>query len=328
MNKLSIITPVYNTKETLDAYFNAIDGQTCKDFELILIDDGSTDGSSSILEKYAANKEHVTLIRQAHAGIAAARNKGLKTAAGNYVYFADADDVMESDAVKIMLEQMTSQEMDLLTFGYYQKRGTSVKEFSSKEGSFTGEEIRSDYTAWTSDSDCKVLGSCWNKCFCMNLIRKYKIQFPDLKRNEEEVFIMRYMEHAEKIHNIPDVLYTFYPIDLKAAWKRLPDDFCEQVEYFRKERLFFAEKWNCSNQKTREFIAKEYWGKMMLGLRLCFNPGKKAGYQEFSRRIQMLLKGLDETGNIPVVVTGSTLYKLMKKKLIPVVWFMVKRNSR
>lgn len=229
-----------------------------------------------------------------------------------------------------MVDKMTNPGTDLLTFGYRQinRQTGAVKEVSAGEGRFSGEQIRSDYTAWTSDSPCKVLGSCWNKCFRMDLINEYGVVFPDLQRNEEEVFIMRYIEHAQDVYNIPDVLYDFYPIDMKRAWKRLPKNFCEEVELFRQERLAFARSWNCDTPKTREFIAREYWGKMMLGLKLCFNPEKKESYGEFARRARMLMSGLSSTGNIPASISGSTIYKLLKTGIIPGAWLMVKRNSR
>ena len=162
----------------------------------------------------------------------------------------------------------------------------------------------------------------------MDLIKEYGVVFPDLQRNEEEVFIMRYIEHVQDVYNIPDILYNFYPIDLQRAWKRLPEHFCEEVELFRKERLAFAKSWNCDTPEVRKFIAQEYWGKMMLGLKLCFNPEKKAGYGEFVRRVRMLMKGLSDTGRVPDSVSGSIVYKLMKKGIMPAVWLLVRKFGK
>lgn len=330
MSLLTIIMPVYNAKDTLPAALEGILHQTYRNLEILLVDDGSTDGVREMVRKTAGKDERFQIITQKHAGSGVARNAALQIASGSYVYFADADDVMAPDAARIMVNKMSSAGTDLLTFGYRQinRRTGAVKEVSAGEGRFSGEQIRSDYTRWTAESSCKVLGSCWNKCFRMDLIKEYGVVFPDLQRNEEEVFIMRYIEHVQDVYNIPDILYNFYPIDLKRAWKRLPDNFCEEVELFRRERLAFACRWNCDTPGTREFIAREYWGKMMLGLKLCFNPEKKAGYGEFSRRAAMLMKGLSDTGSVPASVSGSTVYKLLKRGLTPAVWLMVKKNSR
>lgn len=330
MSLLTIIMPVYNAEDTLPAALKGILNQSYKNLEILLVDDGSTDGVEALVRKTVGRDERFQIITQKHAGSGAARNAALQVASGSYVYFADADDVMAPDAARTMVEKMNNPGTDLLTFGYRQinRQTGDVKEISAEEGRFSGEQIRSDYTIWTAESPCKVLGSCWNKCFRLDLINEYGVVFPDLQRNEEEVFIMRYIEHVLDVYNIPDILYDFYPIDLKQAWRRLPDDFCEEVERFRQERMSFARSWNCDTPKTREFIAREYWGKMMLGLKLCFNPEKKAGYSEFARRAKMLLAGLSDTGNVPASISGSTIYKLLKKDIIPAAWLLVRKNSR
>lgn len=330
MSLLTIIMPVYNAQDTLSAALNGILNQTYKALEILLVDDGSTDGTRHQLEQLKAQDKRVQVIIQKHAGSGAARNAALQVASGTYVYFADADDVMEPDAARIMVNKMSNPGTDLLTFGYRQinRKTGAAKEITANEGRFSGEQIRSDYTRWTADSACKVLGSCWNKCFRMDIIKEYGVMFPELKRNEEEVFIMRYIEHIQDVYNIPDILYNFYPIDLEQAWKRLPDDFCQQVELFRRERLKFARRWNCDTSSTREFIAREYWGKMMLGLRMCFNPGKPLGYGEFKHRCRLLMSGISQTGHVPASVSGSTIYKLLKKGLYPIVWLLVKKNSK
>lgn len=327
---LSIIMPVYNTQDTLPAALDGVCRQTLEDLEIILVDDGSTDGVSGILKGIGEQDERVSVFRQEHAGTAAARNAGLKMAKGRYIYFADADDVMAVNAARIMTDAMESSGADLVTFGFRKRnrRTRDVQEVTAPEKRFSGQEIRHDYTKWTENSSCKVLGSCWNKCFRRDLIEKHNMVFPGLSRNEEEVFIMRYLNEVKDVYQIPDVLYDFYPIGLKQAWERLPEDFCEQVDLFRKERMKYAVKWECDTRQTREFLAKEYWGKMMLGLRLCFNPKQKAGYGEFARRVTMLRRGLSELGEVPASVEKSLIYRLMKRGFTPLVWILVKRNSR
>ena len=330
MSLLTIIMPVYNAEDTLPDALQGIMSQTYKNLEVLLVDDGSAKGVERLVRKVTGEDERFQIITQKHAGSGAARNAALQVASGTYVYFADADDVMAPEAAGTMVHKMNDPGTDLLTFGYRQinRKTGAATEISAEEGRFSGEQIRSDFTRCTAQSPCKVLGSCWNKCFRMDLIKEYGVVFPDLQRNEEEVFIMRYIEHVQDVYNIPDILYNFYPIDLQRAWKRLPEHFCEEVELFRKERLAFAKSWNCDTPEVREFIAQEYWGKMMLGLKLCFNPEKKAGYGEFVRRVRMLMKGLSDTGRVPDSVSGSIVYKLMKKGIMPAVWLLVRKNSK
>ena len=125
---------------------------------------------------------------------------------------------------------------------------------------------------------------------------------------------------------ISDILYNFYPIDMERAFERIPEEFCKDVEIFRINRLQYAQGWNCDTPKTREFIAGEYWGKMILGLKLCLNPKKLLGNTEFRKRMKQLMNGLQEIGHVPASISGSTVYKLMKMRFTPAVKWMLKRR--
>ena len=331
MPQITIITPAYNAEDTIEKAIQSMTSQSYRDLSIILVDDGSTDDTLEIMKQAAAEDSRIRILKMnTHHCAAAARNTGLQVVPGDckYVYFADADDSMEPNAIEVMVTKMEETGADLLTFGYRQirRRDGSAKEITAPEGHFTGEQIHGDYTAYTADSACKVLGSCWNKCFRMDRIRQYDIKFPGLQRNEEEVFIMEYLKHADSICNIPDILYNFYPIDMERAFERIPEEFCKDVEIFRINRLQYAQGWNCDTPKTREFIAGEYWGKMILGLKLCLNPKKPLGNAEFRKRMKQMMKGLDEIGYVPDSVSGSTVYKLMKMGFTPAVKMLLKRG--
>ena len=92
--KVSVIVPVYNTEKYVGQCVESIENQTLKEIEIILVNDGSKDGSQKILEEYAKNDERIKLINQENAGVAAARNHGLREAQGDYVAFVDSDDIV------------------------------------------------------------------------------------------------------------------------------------------------------------------------------------------------------------------------------------------
>lgn len=101
--KISVIVPIYKAEKTLSKCISSILEQSLPDFELLLIDDGSSDASSSICEDWADRDERIRVFHQQNAGVSAARNKGLVEATGEYVCFVDSDDWVKTDYLKIYM---------------------------------------------------------------------------------------------------------------------------------------------------------------------------------------------------------------------------------
>lgn len=114
--KVSVIIPVYNTRDYLGICMDSIVGQTLESIQVICIDDGSDDGSSEILRKYERKYENVTVYRQENAGLSAARNAGLRLAKGKYVYFMDSDDVLTRTALEELWECAEHDDLDIIYF--------------------------------------------------------------------------------------------------------------------------------------------------------------------------------------------------------------------
>ena len=106
MSKISVIIPVYNTEAYLPRCIESVIGQTYGDWELLLVDDGSTDGSGDICDRYAKQDERIRVIHNQNQGPAASRENGIKNSKGGLVMFADSDDWLDRDMLRIMKEQM------------------------------------------------------------------------------------------------------------------------------------------------------------------------------------------------------------------------------
>ena len=103
---ISIIVPIYNAETYLPACIESVQAQTVNEWQLLLVDDGSTDGSLRIAQAYAAKDRRITVLPETHAGQSAARNKGLEQAKGEFIAFLDADDALESDWCEKHLAEM------------------------------------------------------------------------------------------------------------------------------------------------------------------------------------------------------------------------------
>ena len=114
---ISVIVPIYNADRYLDKCIDSIIMQTYTDLEIILIDDGSTDGSLKICQKYEEQDKRVVVIHRENSGLVAARKLGVKYAHGEYVTFVDADDYIDWDTYEILMNQLDSSNVDIVAFG-------------------------------------------------------------------------------------------------------------------------------------------------------------------------------------------------------------------
>ena len=115
---ISIIVPVYNTSDYLEACFESLSAQTFKDIEIVAIDDGSTDDSLSICTKWAQKDQRIKVIHQGNKGSAAARNRGIDEASGEYLMFVDSDDFVSPDYVKLLNEETVKNNTDISFCNY------------------------------------------------------------------------------------------------------------------------------------------------------------------------------------------------------------------
>ena len=135
--RFSIIVPVYNVKEFLPECVNSLLSQACRDYEIILVDDGSTDGSGMLCDGYqAAYPEQIRTVHQKNGGLGAARNTGMELARGDYLLFVDSDDLLEESALACLSEHIDRTGADMYTFGFSYLRGAAVSpgEGSALEG--------------------------------------------------------------------------------------------------------------------------------------------------------------------------------------------------
>lgn len=116
MPKVSIIIPVYNVEDYLDEAMQSLLTQSFSDYEIIAVNDGSTDGSLSILERYASEDKRITVISQSNQGQSAARNVALRHSSGNYIYFMDSDDSLKPESLQTCVDYMEQTQADFIFF--------------------------------------------------------------------------------------------------------------------------------------------------------------------------------------------------------------------
>ncbi len=216
--KVSIIVPVYNAEKYLGYTISSIRRQTYKNIEVILINDGSADGSLQICNNYAAIDPRIRVIDVQNGGVSAARNRGLAEASGEYVQFVDADDVIHADMTRRLVEVMETYQKDMVVCGFrmimldnrLEKTGQVL--FSSSE---LGKECvlsrdgffqNMAYILWKI---C-LLEEAWNKIYRREIIKKYQILFPqEISLGEDFCFNMDYFQYINGVVFIEEQLYYY-----------------------------------------------------------------------------------------------------------------------
>lgn len=159
--KVSIIVPVYNIALYLDECVSSLAGQTYRDLEILLIDDGSTDNSGARCDRWAESDPRIRVIHKVNGGAAAARNTGIDAATGDYICFVDGDDAVEPDYVGHLLQTLENAHADAATCGFWfwQRGGCEDRTGPTAPGRYD----REGYMAcFLRDWSCSLL---WNKIF-------------------------------------------------------------------------------------------------------------------------------------------------------------------
>lgn len=192
---LSIIIPVYNTAKQLRRCLNSIVAQLNDKVEVILINDGSTDNSISIIHDYIEHYDQLKLYDKPNEGVSSSRNIGLKVAVGRYVAFVDSDDYVENDYICKMLaniQKMELDKLDLMIFGFYRREGENY--------SVNSPIVRKNESDIIKDIFVQKYNAPWNKIFKKSIIDTYKLEFPVTMRTSEDLFfLLTYVRHDCKI---------------------------------------------------------------------------------------------------------------------------------
>lgn len=211
--KISFIIPVYNCKAYLPACVDSIRAVEAEDYEIMLIDDGSTDGSGAVCDELAGRFPEIRVVHQCNAGASAARNRGIREAAGDLIVFIDADDSIDSGALGRVLSDPRCRERDLtifgLTFDYYHK-GKCYRQDPLYFG-FDGVMAKEDWAeAFVELFRANSLSPIWNKVFRRDIIQSNGLLLDtSMFLYEDFEFVLRYLRCCDTIWNVPKAIYHY-----------------------------------------------------------------------------------------------------------------------
>lgn len=302
---VSIVIPIYNMDNSLESCIRAILKQDYSNFELILVDDGSTDNSLAICNKLKSTDSRIKVIHTENKGAGPARNIGIKNSTGRYIFFPDADDKVEDSAISVLVNAMDNGKYDTVVFGYQSvnRRGKVVIKKVYPEAYKDGTSIRANYSNYMGATrKYGIQGAPWNKFFDLELIKRNNIKYPSLRRHQDEGFIAKYMCYAKNVHFIGNILYIHYLNDLKTEWDKYPMDYINTVIELNKIKKETILLWNKEDILTQNLVVAEYISNIIKALELSFSP--KMNLNKQSRR-KWITNNVNKAGLLSIKNTNE-----------------------
>lgn len=193
---ISVIVPVYNTEKYLRNCLDSILGQTYRELEILLIDDGSTDSSCGICDEYSSQDSRVQVWHHKNSGVSFSRNFGIEKCTGEWIIFADSDDWLDLTMLETMIDLARRTKADTICCGAYQGDESSVEErkiwrnFSDEEHVYDGKD--------TIGAVIEQSGTLWNKLLNGDVVRKLRF-YEGIRYAEDTLFLAEYLLNASRV---------------------------------------------------------------------------------------------------------------------------------
>lgn len=211
---ISVIVPVYNTEPYLARCVDSILDQSFSDFELLLVDDGSTDGSNAICDACAQKDKRVRVFHKENDGVSAARNLGIDNAQGEWLYFVDSDDELLPNGLRTLVDNI-SDDVDVAMGGFesVDEQGNVTRE-ASKSVNLLLSKKESVITLYRGQGCCGYffLGYTWQRLFRRSLVDRFNLRFDtSIAIKEDTLFVMQYVRRSNgRTQFATQPIYRYY----------------------------------------------------------------------------------------------------------------------
>lgn len=255
MSLLSIIIPVYQAKKNIKKCIDSIRKQSFSDFELILVDDGSSDGSEKICDEYAQKDTRIKIIHQKNQGVSSARNTGLEYATGTYIAFVDADDWVEPDLFQECMMALKKNRTDILYHGFIKDIWKDHKVTSIPKGlpEYTGNISKEMMKKYIVKREGDINLNVFSYIFTRELIKTLRFDI-NMPYAEDAVFVMQALSKSQSYYFFQNCGYHYNARLGSAAYKWQP----KLMECYQKsfhEIVSFYKTLDLSKQDIHCFMA-------------------------------------------------------------------------
>ena len=312
---VSIIVPVYNVEKFLKNSIESLLNQTYKNIEIILINDGSTDGSLNVIKELAKQDNRIVVINKQNTGVSDTRNVGIECAKGKYITFFDSDDYVENTYIEDTIEVMKKYNVELVNVGFFsevESENTSVQEFYMDSKLYSNkEEIKEDFVAlW----DNAMLYNIWNKIYVKDIIDKNNIRFSGKSHGEDVEFNMDYLLCTSSLYNIGKCYYHYIRERQGAATNKYVENFYDfrLQEYYDFDEFF--EKYGIKKEQYIEFLSRRYLERTLGCVENIFVKNCKLKFKDKNKLVKKIVNNEVTVKALKVAKPRSLKVKCM---LIP-----------
>ncbi len=223
---VSIIVPIYNGEKSIERCLCSLRGQTYKNIEILVVNDGSTDNTAKILNKYEALDSRFHMMHKENSGVSDSRNLALQQASGEYVQFVDGDDWIPAHATQCFVDAI-QQNCELVICDYFRvvDQTIMIRGHIDKDGVLT----RTEFAQYMMKAPANYYyGVLWNKLFRMDLIREHELHFPqELDWCEDLQFNLEYLQYVKHVNVLQESLY--YYVLTKGGLTRVRTDMIDNL---------------------------------------------------------------------------------------------------
>lgn len=251
---VSCIIPVYNTEKYLPRCIESVLAQTFVDWEMLLIDDGSTDASGSICDEYAAKDERIRVFHKENGGISSARNVGLNYAQGEWIFFVDSDDSLPKTSLESLLSR--SSDANIIAGGFFFVFGGDKIVETLKEPKFTSRDLdRKIPTAY--------MATVWGKLFKRKICPMFdeRVRFA-----EDTLFILSCVRETDRIKLVDDTVYTYNNDAFPDKYSMTADEYSSYLDIFGGVLNDCERIYGYTFSETRQYLKKFFTARLLYGI--------------------------------------------------------------
>ncbi|MBB3188414.1 glycosyltransferase [Microbacter margulisiae] len=257
----SVIIPIYNVAPYLRQCLDSVLLQSFTDYEILCINDGSTDESGTILEEYAGKHTHIKLISQTNQGLSAARNRGIRAAHGDYILFLDSDDWLESNALQTLYRQAGNE--DMIGFNgrrYFEDGKQEIPDPGITEFNIEGWPYYNKYSLESRKFHfvCAVL-----RIYRRDFLLQHNLFFREGIFHEDNLFAPFVCYYAQSVKVIPEILYVYRIRKGSITQSENPKRILDKIDIANTLSDFFIPKQNIDKSYLYREIAGYYFGAFM-----------------------------------------------------------------